>query len=146
MQGASFVMALNPIPCPRPRITVRGRIGHAYYPAAYKTWKAEAAKLIEQAMDQNVINTYYDVPLQVLLVCVVQRPKASKLIGPKPDVDNYAKAIMDAMTEAGAWGDDSQVIDLRVVKRWTDDGETGNFTVTIAPVTDVNVPWQLRGA
>lgn len=146
MQGASFVVALNPIPCPRPRITVRGRFAHAYYPASYKTWKGRAAELIEAELDKLPVNTYYDVPLQVLLVCVVEKPKTTKRKWPKGDIDNYAKAILDALTEAGAWGDDDQVIDVRVVKRLTDPGESGNFTVTIAPVTDLNVPWQMRGA
>ena len=136
MQGASFTVPLQPIPCPRPRITVRGRFAHAYYPAAYKDWKAEAERLIEQAMDKEITATFYDVPLQVLLVCVIVKPKTSKLSKPRGDVDNYAKSIMDALTAAGAWGDDDQVIDLRVVKRWANKGEDGYFTVTITPVTD----------
>lgn len=144
MQGCSFVVAHEPMPCPRPRITVRGRFAHAYYPTEYKQWKNEAQDLIEAQMDAQPINTYYDVPLQVILVCVVQKPKTSKLLAPKPDVDNYAKAIMDALTAAGAWGDDAQVIDLRVVKRWTNKGEKPHFTVTINPV-DASDPWQLRG-
>lgn len=136
MQGASLAVPLQPIPCPRPRITVRGRFAHAYYPAAYKDWKAEAERLIEQAMDKEITATFYDVPLQVMLTCVVVKPKTSKLREPKGDVDNYAKAIMDALTTAGAWGDDDQVIDLRVVKRWADKGEDGYFTVAITPVID----------
>lgn len=35
----------------------------------------------------------------------------------KPDVDNVAKAVMDALNRC-AWLDDKQVIDLRVVKRY----------------------------
>ena len=134
MIGCSFVVAHETMPCPRPRITVRGRFAHAYYPAAYKTWKNEAQDLIEAQMDAQPINTYYDVPLSVLIVCVVQKPKSTKLIAPKADVDNYAKAIMDALTAAGAWGDDSQVIDLHVAKRWTHAGEEPHYTVAITPL------------
>ena len=36
------------------------------------------------------------------------------------DVDNLAKGALDALTAAGAWLDDSQVVDLRVAKRWAD--------------------------
>lgn len=34
----------------------------------------------------------------------------------KPDVDNYAKLILDAMTKTGYFNDDNQVYDLRITK------------------------------
>lgn len=34
----------------------------------------------------------------------------------RPDVDNLCKIILDAMTQAGFWKDDSQVADLRICK------------------------------
>ncbi|NCA12937.1 MAG: RusA family crossover junction endodeoxyribonuclease, partial [Proteobacteria bacterium] len=38
----------------------------------------------------------------------------------KPDADNCAKAVMDALTQLGAfWRDDAQVVELRV---WKDYG------------------------
>lgn len=36
----------------------------------------------------------------------------------KPDADNFAKAVMDALTVLGTWRDDSQVCDLRVTKNY----------------------------
>lgn len=38
-------------------------------------------------------------------------------IGP-PDVDKLARAVLDALTQAGVYADDSRVIDLHVRKRW----------------------------
>lgn len=45
----------------------------------------------------------------------------------KPDGDNVAKAIKDALNRI-AWADDSQVADLRVVKVW---GPTPRTVVTV---------------
>jgi len=34
----------------------------------------------------------------------------------KRDIDNTLKALLDALTHAGVWLDDSQVVDLRIRK------------------------------
>lgn len=38
------------------------------------------------------------------------------------DVDNVLKALLDGLTHAGVWGDDSQVVDLRISKAPTIGG------------------------
>ncbi|MFE1815605.1 RusA family crossover junction endodeoxyribonuclease [Metapseudomonas otitidis] len=40
----------------------------------------------------------------------------------KRDLDNIAKGLLDAMTHAGAWGDDEQIDDLRIIRRGTIKG------------------------
>ncbi|EQB10397.1 hypothetical protein L284_17025 [Novosphingobium lindaniclasticum LE124] len=55
------------------------------------------------------------------IVCEVAKPKTTKLAAPKPDVDNYAKGVLDAITKDGRfWSDDSQVVGLWVSKTWTE--------------------------
>lgn len=52
----------------------------------------------------------------------------------KPDVDKVARAVLDAMTYAEVWRDDSQVVDLRVVKHYTDHpGDPEGFVVIVEP-------------
>lgn len=50
------------------------------------------------------------------------------LAAPRGDVDNMAKSVMDACTEAGVWLDDSQVSTLTVSKRY---GEADSIRVRI---------------
>ena len=51
----------------------------------------------------------YEEPVEVSIICAVERPQTTKLPHPRPDADNYGKALMDAMTQAGVWKDDSLV-------------------------------------
>ena len=53
----------------------------------------------------------------------------------KPDVDNLAKLILDAMTKAGYWYDDNQVCDLRITKY---DGPIGGLAVTVMEANSRN--------
>ena len=49
----------------------------------------------------------------------------------KPDYDNIAKAITDALTKAGIWADDAQVAIGSVVKRYVGDGEQPRAEISI---------------
>lgn len=107
------------MPAPRPRATgfVAGKrvIISMYSPKPYKEWQAEAAKALKLISEAR-----FDGPVEVELLCVAERPKTTKLFGPKPDVDNYAKGVLDVVTKDGRfWGDDSQVQSLTVTKAWT---------------------------
>lgn len=56
-------------------------------------------------------------PLVLVLRFDVQSPQKTKLDHPRPDVDNYAKAVMDSMNGL-AFVDDTQVAILVSYKRW----------------------------
>jgi len=51
----------------------------------------------------------------------------------KRDVDNYAKAILDALTHAGVWDDDYQVQALNIVRIENHDTKGGAAVVSIIP-------------
>lgn len=44
--------------------------------------------------------------------------KAPRFHTSKPDCDNLAKAVLDALSDLGAWEDDRQVIRLTVCKEY----------------------------
>lgn len=62
--------------------------------------------------------------LMVILYFDVKSPK--KLWGTykttKPDCDNYVKEIKDIMTDLGFWNDDNQVVDLHIIKYFSEKG------------------------
>ncbi len=64
----------------------------------------------------------------------------------KPDADNLAKLVMDALVDGGLWvGDDSRVADLTVRKRWCKSGSEG-VAVSIyvdAPAEEKAPEWLL---
>lgn len=56
------------------------------------------------------------------------------------DLDNLPKGLLDSLTNANLWEDDSQIDDLRIV-RGPKCGPEGRVTVTISPAT---LPDELR--
>jgi len=55
----------------------------------------------------------------------ILKPNAPAFCSSKPDIDNLAKAVMDALTMCGAWQDDNQVVILKVMKQYVQGGEPG---------------------
>lgn len=127
MKTVTFDVAGDPVPQPRPRITTRGRHGHAYTPIdhpvhAYRQGVAAAAK----AAGLEPI----DHPIEVIIDAVFARPKshmnksgvkpgAPEL--PRPDADNIAKAVLDSL---GEFFDDTLVRRLVVEKTYGTEGRT----------------------
>ena len=56
------------------------------------------------------------------------RPDAAIYVTSKPDADNAAKAVMDCLTQLGAWKDDAQIVALEVMKVY---GDKPGCTVSI---------------
>ena len=104
---------INPVAASRPRVT---RAGHAYYGGPYKNFRKEMTEQIGERMDGF---EPLSAPLCVDINCHINQPKKTKLWTPKADVDNYAKAVMDALNTF-LWDDDTQVTDLRIRKGWTE--------------------------
>lgn len=61
------------------------------------------------------------VPVSVRITFFMPRPKTVKRHMPTvpPDIDKLCRAVLDALTDAGVWVDDSQVVDLGATKIYT---------------------------
>jgi Holliday junction resolvase RusA-like endonuclease len=131
----AFTVEGDPVPQPRPRITVRGRHGHAYTPSDHKIHAYRAA-IASAAVEAGATPTDA-APITLIVDLVFARPKshfrkaglrddAPKL--PRADCSNCLKGIEDSLNGV-AWVDDTQVGRVVVEKSW---GTQGRTTVRIS--------------
>lgn len=115
----------------RPRVTKQG---HAYTPSV----TADYEKLVQLAYKRQCGNIFFDkaaIPsIEIHIKALFEIPKSythakrveamTNIIRPskKPDVDNIAKIICDALNGV-AYSDDSQIVNMRVDKLYTIDEE-----------------------
>ena len=129
----TFSVDGDPVPQPRPRVTARGGFAHAYVPAkhpvhAYRLAVAAAARAAGAGVHGDPVTVELDFvwarpKSHLLKTCL--RPSAPAL--PRIDIDNAAKAVLDALNGV-AWEDDKQVKRLVVEKSY---GPRGRTLVTI---------------
>ncbi len=131
--AVTFTIAGEPVPQPRPRVSTRGGFARAYVPKehpvhAYRQSLAAAARaagLGETGEPLNVvIDAVFERPKSHLNKAGV-KPTAPRL--PRPDVDNLAKAVLDALQDV--IGDDTLVARLVVEKSY---GQEARTTVRIS--------------
>lgn len=114
---------------PRARATRAGGFVRMYTPGTADAMKTGlAVEAIQQMQAQGWWRDYHG-PVSVTITAIMARPKdhflrgklrenAPELHPHKPDVDNIAKAVLDALTKASVWHDDAQVHWLLVRRRW----------------------------
>lgn len=110
---------------PRVRAFRRGKHASVYTPATADLWKrAVSDAVFRQVAGSQAIGD----AIRITMVFRMPRPKRLRQQAKvyhiaKPDADNLAKAVCDAITATGAWNDDSQVAELLVVKRYAKPGQ-----------------------
>lgn len=138
MQTITFTVLGIPLGQPRARATVRGtdkKTGKAkagtYNPKGQaENWKAGVAEVAAAYAPPEPLEG--PLLLYLLLSYPTKDPKrAGKPMPAKPDADNAAKLIMDAMTAAGFWKDDAQVSRLEVRKRYAEIGRPARASVAV---------------
>ena len=111
-----------PVAKARPRVTMRGGYARAYTPKKSADYEAAVAAAcpdvdpLEGPLSMH-INLYLPIPASWSKQKTIDAACGKILPTSRPDVDNYAKAVLDALNGI-AYSDDSQVVDLRVVKQY----------------------------
>lgn len=150
MNRSAIVIDVDGIPRaePRPRFDSRpDRRGkaHAYRGESAEPWKL---RVFAEARRQFVGPPIADF-MAVEMVFFMPRPKRLNASehqehrlphGCKPDIDNLEKAVLDALTRAGVWVDDSLVVDLRARKFYHAKNQGPGVLVTIMTFSDEDGP------
>lgn len=124
----NFFIDETPVAKGRPRFSTRGGFVKTYTPAKTSDWeaivRAEAVKAMGSSDPLNApvalsLRFYLPIPAswskKVREAAKLGKVKHTK----KPDIDNFAKAVMDACNGI-LYFDDSQVVDLHVGKYYSD--------------------------
>ena len=108
---------------PAPKGSYRFVRGHAIpMSKREKPWRGLVADNARIAMTREQFTQFSrDVPVSVRITFLMPRPKTVKRHMPTvpPDIDKLCRAVLDALTDAGVWVDDSQVVDLGATKIYT---------------------------
>ena len=101
----------------RPRFTRQGR---AYTPKQTADYERQIKQAYISAGGQLISDT---APIIVCITAEFKKAKSNKMDFPtlKPDADNIAKAVCDALNGI-AYKDDKQITCLTVGKVWAEDG------------------------
>lgn len=143
----SFFAAGAPKGQPRPRAFAR-KFGNKFVARVFDAGTAEGWKsCVAMAAKSHTPDTLFEGPVNAALAFYFSRPKSHFRTGKnahllrddapayhtsKPDADNLAKAVLDAMTQMGGWWrDDQQVAGLTVVKWWAGANAPAGVSVII---------------
>jgi len=139
-----FQIPMDPMAQPRVKARRLGNIVQIYTPenAAVQAYKTAIAEAFTRAAPD--LEKPYNGPVALGIVFTFKRPQSrlNEVVHTiKPDVDNLAKAVMDALNSV-AWHDDSQVIRLSVSKRWAPiifGGSSGRKKMSADPNIEINI-------
>lgn len=115
----------------RPRFNTK--TGRAFTPGdtiTYENWirfayQEQDGRYLTGAIRARVV-AYYKIPKSYPKKRVQAIRDGLEMPLKKPDSDNIGKIVLDSLNKI-AFDDDSQVADLRVIKKWTEDVERIEF-------------------
>lgn len=130
MKALTFTVYGKPVAKGRPRMT---RNGHVYTPKTTREYEERIRNAAMSEMGRSKILPWTDKqPLKVVIDAFFKLPKSAtkkdridvlnhiKFPTVKADADNIAKSILDGMN-GYVYGDDAQVVDLVITKRYDCD-------------------------
>lgn len=124
-----WTFPISPVAASRPRVSRRG----AYFAGPYKYFRKEMVDLVPHILG----NSFKPItgPLSVDLELYVKRPKTTKLLAPRADIDNYIKACLDSLNKK-LWVDDTQIQKIYACKQWARKQQQGYFVIGVSKLSE----------
>lgn len=119
-----WAFPISPVAASRPRVSRHG----AYFAGPYKVFRSDCVDVIDFVLGPDF--QPYEQPIKVDVELFVRRPKTTKLVMPKADIDNFLKAVFDSLNKK-LWVDDNIIQSVYATKQWAEVGEDGYFTVGV---------------
>lgn len=125
MPTISFVISATPIPASRPRVF---RNGGRSYSASHVQYAAYLSTVLPQYAPVEPITD----AVAVTITFIMPEPKKATSKPHRADLDNLCKILLDEMTKAAFFADDSLVTELHLSKRYAAVGEAAHTAVTVS--------------
>jgi crossover junction endodeoxyribonuclease RusA len=105
-----------------------------------KPWRSDVQSRLMDADGQPLVK-FDSSPVKLSLEFVLKRPvstpkRATPQAAKKPDLDKLIRAVADAITDAGIWRDDSQIVMLQANKRLAELAETPGCWIHILGISE----------
>lgn len=121
--SVTFHVDLDPVPKGRPKFSKIGGFVRTYTPKKTSDYEAQVKAIAQSAMTREPLETplaaflYFRLPIpksypkKRIAACLAGSEKPTK----KPDLDNLAKSVLDALNGV-IYLDDSQIVSLHMTK------------------------------
>tara|TARA_R110000824_G_scaffold319823_1_gene506805 strand:+ start:136 stop:537 length:402 start_codon:yes stop_codon:yes gene_type:complete len=120
-----WTFPISPVAASRPRVSKHG----AYFTGPYKKFRTDMINLVPEVIGDGFLPLDY--PLSVDVELYVKRPKKTKLLSPRADIDNYLKAVFDSLN-GSLWEDDKQIQTVYAIKQWAPSiDDVGWFSIGV---------------
>lgn len=132
----------DPVAQPRARaVSFAGR-ARMYDPGTAKPWRARISAALASKRPASpvagpvalTLRFYFRRPASHLKPCGGLRKGAREKPTGKPDWDNLGKAVADEMTQLSIWGDDAQVTDVILSKRYAEGDQRPGVLIELTAV------------